>query len=430
MEQYNEQHTEDKDDSYESDTEPSQDNEPYQPDKENFGGSQGDELQSIQAEVSNEIIEPQSPEPYESKEPEIQTEQPIRSKSNAEIDAELQHLIDSQKTRIKVIGCGGGGNNTVNRISEVGIKGIMTIAINTDAQDLLYTSADKKLLIGKELTQGLGAGSDPKIGAEAARESEHDIKRVISGSDMLFITCGLGGGTGTGSAPFIAQLAKKMGVLTVGIVTIPFTMEGSHRFDNAISGLEKLEQTINTLIVIPNEKLLELAPHLPLQTAFKVADEILTNAVKGIAELVTKTGLVNLDFADVKAIMSEGGVALIGVGESDSENRADESVEKALENPLIDVDISNASGALINISGGESLTLDESRKIVETVADRLDANAKIIWGAQIYKDLEKTVRTMLIITGVSSEQIFGLEQQYFGRKKDEFESELGIDFVK
>ncbi len=191
-----------------------------------------------------------------------------------------------------------------------------------------------------------------------------------------------------------------------------------------------MEQSINTLIVIPNEKLLELAPHLPLQTAFKVADEILTNAVKGIAELVTKTGLVNLDFADVKAIMSEGGVALIGVGESDSESRADESVEKALANPLIDVDVSQATGALINISGGESLTLDESRKIVETVADRLDAKAKIIWGAQIYKDLEKTVRTMLIITGVSSGQIFGEDVQYFAGKKEAMQDELGIDFVK
>jgi cell division protein FtsZ len=350
-------------------------------------------------------------------------------KASLDIDAELEQLIASQKTRIKVIGCGGGGNNTINRISEVGIKGIATIAINTDAQDLLYTTADKKLLIGRELTQGLGAGANPKIGEESARENEHDLKKLIEGSDMLFITCGLGGGTGTGCAPFIAQLAKKNGIMSVGIVTIPFTMEGSHRFENAMIGLEKMEQAVNTLIVIPNEKLLELAPHLPLQTAFKVADEILTNAVKGIAELVTKTGLVNLDFADVKAIMSEGGVAMIGVGESDSEDRAGESVAKALENPLIDVDISNATGALINISGGESLTLDESRKIVETVAERLNEKAKIIWGAQIYKDLEKTVRTMLIVTGVKSDQIFGEENKYVSKKKSEISNELGIEFM-
>ncbi len=351
------------------------------------------------------------------------------SKANSLMDEELERLIASHKTRIKVIGCGGGGNNTINRISEVGIKGLETIAINTDAQDLLYTTADKKLLIGKELTQGLGAGSNPKIGEESAKENEHDLKKLIEGSDMIFITAGLGGGTGTGSAPFIANLAKKMSILSVGIVTIPFTMEGSHRFENAMIGLEKLEMSINTLILIPNEKLLEMAPHLPLQTAFKVADEILTNAVKGIAELVTKAGLVNLDFADVKAVMSEGGVAMIGVGESDSENRAEESVEKALDNPLIDVDITNATGALINISGGESLTLDESRKIVETVSQRLDPNAKIIWGAQIYKDLEKTIRTMLIVTGVSSEQIFGEGNQYFDKKKDEIKTELGIEFM-
>jgi cell division protein FtsZ len=360
----------------------------------------------------------------------ISSQELSHNKVNLGVDEELEKLLANQKTRIRVIGCGGGGNNTINRISEVGIKGIQTTAINTDAQDLLYTSADKKLLIGKELTQGLGAGSNPKIGEEAARENEHDIKKLITGADLIFITCGLGGGTGTGSAPFVAQVAKKMGILSVGIVTMPFTMEGSHRFENALIGLEKMEQNINTLIVIPNEKLLDLAPNLPLQTAFKVADEILTNSVKGIAELVTRAGLVNLDFADVKAIMSEGGVAMIGVGESDSENRADESVQKALDNPLIDVDISNATGALINISGGENLTLEESRKIVETVSERLDPHAKIIWGAQIYKDLEKTVRTMLIITGVQSEQIFGEENSYFNNKQKEIENELGIEFME
>jgi cell division protein FtsZ len=374
-------------------------------------------------------VRPEPTIPKPTAPPQIKTEEITHKKANYDVDEELERLIANHKTRIKVIGCGGGGNNTINRISEVGIKGIHTIAINTDAQDLLYTSCDKKLLIGRELTQGLGAGSNPKIGEESARENEHDIKKLIEGSDMIFITCGLGGGTGTGSAPFVAQMAEKMGILSVAIVTIPFTMEGSHRFENAMIGLEKLEQTVNTLIVIPNEKLLELAPHLPLQTAFKVADEILTNSVKGIAELVTKTGLVNLDFADVKAIMSEGGVAMIGMGESDSENRADESVEKALQNPLIDVDISQATGALINISGGETLTLDESRKIVETVAESLDANAKIIWGAQIYKDLDKTIRTMVIITGVRSEQIFGETDKYASKRKDGMESELGIDLL-
>ena len=350
-------------------------------------------------------------------------------KSNEEIDAELEEILAQQKTRIKVIGAGGGGNNTINRISEVGVKGVQTIAINTDAQDLLYCNAEKKLLIGRELTKGLGAGSNPKIGEEAARESESDIKKTLVNSDMVFVTCGLGGGTGTGSAPVVGHVAKKLGILTVGIVTLPFQMEGNRRYENAMIGLEKMEQIINTLIVIPNEKLIELAPNLPLHTAFKVADEILTNAVKGIAELVTKAGLVNLDFADIKTVMSEGGVSLIGVGESDTEERASESVQKALENPLIDVDITNATGALVNIAGGDSLTLNEARFIVETVAQRLDENARIIWGAQIYKDLDKTIRTMVIITGVKSEQIFGGERTISDKKKKQIENDLGIEFV-
>ncbi|MBT4605296.1 cell division protein FtsZ [archaeon] len=349
--------------------------------------------------------------------------------ANLNIDKELEELIAINRTRIKVIGCGGGGNNTVTRIREVGIKGVQTVAINTDAQDLLYCNAEKKLLIGKELTRGLGAGSNPKIGEESARENEHDIKKLVEGSDMVFITCGLGGGTGTGSSPYVAKVAQKMGILTVAIVTMPFQMEGNHRFENAVIGLEKLEQNVNTLIVIPNEKLLDLAPNLPLHTAFKVADEILTNSVKGIAELVTKTGLVNLDFADIKTIMGEGGVALIGVGESDSENRALESVQKALENPLIDVDLSTATGALVNISGGESLTLEDSRTIVQTVSEKLSDRAKVIWGAQIYQDLEKTIRTMVIVTGVKSEQIFGPETTYFSRRRGAMQNELGIDYV-
>ena len=362
--------------------------------------------------------------------PVFTTKEITHAQANNSVDEELLKIIAGHQTRIKVIGAGGAGNNTINRISEVGIKGITTIAVNTDAQDLLYTNAEKKVLLGKELTRGLGAGSNPKIGEEAAKESESELKKLLEGSDLVFITCGLGGGTGTGSAPFISNLAKRMGIMNIGIVTMPFSMEGAHRLENATIGLEKLEQSVNTLIVIPNEKLLELAPHLPLQTAFKVADEILTNSVKGIAELVTRTGLVNLDFADVKTIMSEGGVALIGVGESDAENRADESVQKALENPLIQVDISHATGALINISGGENLTLDESRRIVETVSDRLDKKAKIIWGAQIYKDLDKTIRTMVIITGVKSDQIFGETYKHADKKKSAMENELGIEFVR
>jgi cell division protein FtsZ len=356
------------------------------------------------------------------------SEEPIEiSKKVNDIDAELEKILAKQKAQIKVIGTGGGGNNTINRITEVGVAGAETIAVNTDAQDLLYTSADKKILIGKDITKGMGAGSVPRVGEEAARESEQELKKAMTGADMVFITCGLGGGTGTGSAPVIAEIAKKLGCLTVAVVTLPFAMEGNRRYENAMIGLERLEHVVDTLIVIPNDKLLELAPDLPLHTAFKVADEILTNSVKGIAELVTKAGLVNLDFADIKTVMGNGGVALIGVGESDSDNRAEECVEKALNNPLLDVDVSGANGALVNVAGGQDMTLDEARKVVEEVNSRLKDDARIIWGAQISDDLEGSIRAMVIITGVKSSQIIGSGTT--GEKKKEFESELGIEFV-
>jgi cell division protein FtsZ len=344
-------------------------------------------------------------------------------------DDELLSLLSQHKATIKVVGAGGGGNNTINRMTEVGITGAETVAINTDAQDLLYTSADVKILIGREITNGLGAGSVPKIGEESARESEKEIRDALTGADMVFITCGMGGGTGTGSAPVVAEVAQKVGALTVGIITIPFAMEGHRRYDNALYGMEQLEKHVDTLIVIPNDKLLELAPDLPLHTAFKVADEILTNAVKGIAELVTKAGLVNLDFADIRSVMGKGGVALIGVGESDSDNRAMEAVEKAVTNPLLDVDITGANGALINVAGSENMTLDEARKVVEAISVKLDEDARVIWGAQISEDLGKTLRVMLIVTGVKSSQIIGRKDKREDEEKSEFEEELGIEFL-
>lgn len=351
-----------------------------------------------------------------------------QSRKNA-LDAELAEMLSRQKATIKVVGVGGGGNNTINRIAEVGIFGAETIAVNTDAQDLLYTTADKKILIGKDSTRGMGAGSIPKVGEEAAREQEHEIKQSVQGSDMVFVTCGLGGGTGTGAVPIVAEVAKKQGSLTVGVVTMPFSMEGARRYENAVMGLENLRKSVDTLIVIPNDKLLELAPDLPLHTAFKVADEILTNAVKGIAELVTKAGLVNLDFADIRAVMGNGGVALIGVGESDTDNRAMESVEKAILNPLLDVDIQGAVGALINVSGGSDMTLAEAKQVVETVSNKLSEDARLIWGAQISEDLEGTLRVMLIVTGVKSSQILGKLERAEGSSKSEIEETLGIEFV-
>ena len=347
-----------------------------------------------------------------------------------EIDKELAELLKKQVAKIKIIGIGGGGNNSLNRMKEIGIKGGELIAINTDAQDLLYTDADHKILIGKELTQGLGAGSNPKIGEEAAKESMSEIKKKLSGSDMVFITCGLGGGTGTGAAPEIAKIAKKDGALTIAVVTLPFTIEGQKRIENAMLGLEKLESFVDTLIIIPNDKLLELAPKLPLQTAFKIADEILTNAVKGITELVTTNGLVNLDFADIKAVMTNGGVSLIGMGESDTADRAIEAVEKAIDNPLLDVDISNATGALVNVFGGPDMSLDEYKLIIETIGNKLNPEAKLIGGAQISEDLDKSIRVLLIVTGVKSAQITGGSNSTESLKHKEIEEELGIEFFE
>ncbi len=347
-----------------------------------------------------------------------------------EIDRELAELLKKQSTRIKVVGVGGGGGNSLGRMREIGIKGGELIAVNTDAQDLLYSNADQKILIGREITQGLGAGSNPRVGEEAAKESEIEIKKKLAGSDLVFITCGLGGGTGTGAAPVIAAAAKRQGALTIGVVTLPFTIEGRKRIENAMDGLERLESIVDTLIVIPNDKLLELAPELPLHTAFKIADEILTNAVKGVTELVTTSGLVNLDFADVKVVMSDGGVSLIGMGESDSANRALEAVEKAVQNPLLDVDISNASGALVNIIGGNDMSLDECKLIIEEIGNKLSPDAKLIWGAQISADMEKSLRVLLIVTGVKSSQILGHGETVESRKHREIEEELGIEFFE
>lgn len=350
--------------------------------------------------------------------------------SVGDVDRQLEELLKKQSAKIKIIGVGGGGNNSLNRMKEIGIRGGELIAVNTDAQDLLYTNADVKILIGKELTQGLGAGSNPKVGEEAAKESESEIKKRLTGSDLMFITCGLGGGTGTGAAPVIANIAKKQGALIIGVVTLPFTIEGKKRVENAAGGLERMESIVDTLIVIPNDKLLELAPDLPLQTAFKIADEILTNAVKGITELITTTGLVNLDFADIRAVMVDGGVSLIGMGESDSTNRAFESVERAIKNPLLDVDISGATGALINIVGGNDMSLDECKVVMEQVGKKLSPEAKIIWGAQLSPDMDKSMRVLLIVTGVKSAQILGHSDSMEDLKHAQMEDQLGIEFYE
>ncbi len=365
--------------------------------------------------------------------PEVNQPNPSPSFSNnpnAQIDQELEQILQKQSARIKVIGVGGGGGNCISRMQEIGIKGGEIVAINTDAQDLLYANADQKILIGREISKGLGAGSNPRIGQEAAKEQAQEIKKKLANSDLIFVTCGLGGGTGTGAAPVVAQMAKSQGALVIGVVTLPFTVEGAKRIENAMDGLERMEGIVDTLIVIPNDKLLDLAPDLPLPTAFKVADEILTNAVKGITELVTSSGLVNLDFADIKAIMLNGGVSLIGMGESDSNSRAEEAVDKALNNPLLDVDIKNAKGALVNVIGGPDLSLEEYKLVVQKIGEQLSPDAKLISGAQISKDLEKSLKVMVVITGVKSPQISGERLPIEEARRKDIEGELGIEFFE
>jgi cell division protein FtsZ len=325
-------------------------------------------------------------------------------------DAELEAVLASLKTNIKVVGCGGGGCNTINRLAEEGLSGVDMVACNTDAQHLLAIHAPKKILLGRRLTRGLGAGAIPTVGEQAAHEAEEEITKALQNSDMVFITLGLGGGTGTGSATVVSELAKAANggnPLTIAVCTLPFASEGLVRAENAMWGLERLRQSIDTVITIPNDRLLELVPRLPIQTAFKVADSVLARAIRGITEIITKPGLVNLDFNDLRTIMKGGGVALIGIGESESDNRAEDAVLEAINSPLLRVDIAGATGALINVTGGPDMTVSEAQKAAEVVQKAISPTARIIWGAAVDPTMQATIRVMLVVTGVKSPQIFG-----------------------
>ncbi|WP_248516856.1 cell division protein FtsZ [Salinarchaeum laminariae] len=322
-------------------------------------------------------------------------------------DEELEDVLEDLQTNITVVGCGGAGNNTVNRMFEEGIHGASLVAANTDVQHLVEIEADEKILIGEEKTGGRGAGSLPQVGEEAALESQDEINEAIDGSDMIFVTAGLGGGTGTGAAPVVAKAARESGALTISIVTTPFTAEGEVRRTNAEAGLERLRDVSDTVIVVPNDRLLDSVGKLPVRQAFKVSDEVLMRSVKGITELITKPGLVNLDFADVRTVMERGGVAMIGLGESDSEAKAQDSVKSALRSPLLDVDISGANSALVNVTGGNDMAIEEAEGVVEEIYDRIDPDARIIWGTSIDESLEGSMRTMIVVTGVESPQIYG-----------------------
>lgn len=313
------------------------------------------------------------------------------------------------EAKILVVGAGGAGNNTITRLSSLGIQGAELIAVNTDKQQLEYSRADKKVLIGYEITKGLGAGGYPEIGRQSALDAKTVLRELLSDADLVFVTCGLGGGTGSGSLPVIAEIAEESGTVVVGAVTMPFKIERA-RIGKAREALGKLRRATDSVVVIDNNKLLEYVPDLPMNEAFGVADEVLARMVKGISETIAIPSLINLDFADVRAVMENGGsrgVAMIGLGESDSRNRAEEAVLHALENPLLDVDYRGATGALVHITGGPDLTLAEATKIGEIATSYLHSDANVIWGARIDPTFEKKVQVMVIMTGVTSPDIMG-----------------------
>ncbi|MBS4023681.1 MAG: cell division protein FtsZ [Dethiobacter sp.] len=301
---------------------------------------------------------------------------------------------------IKVIGVGGGGNNAINRMIAAGLRGVDFISVNTDVQALTLSNCDNKLQIGEKLTKGLGAGANPEIGYNAAEESREEIKEALRGADMVFVTAGMGGGTGTGAAPVIAGIARELGALTVGVVTRPFTFEGRRRLTSAETGISKLKENVDTLIVIPNDRLLQVVEkRTPILEAFRIADDVLRQGVQGISDLIAVPGLINLDFADVKTIMKETGDALMGIGIASGDNRTMDAAKAAISSPLLETSIEGARGVLLNITGGANLGLFEVNEAADIVAAAADPDANIIFGAVIDDTLQDEVRITVIATG-------------------------------
>ncbi len=336
---------------------------------------------------------------------------------------------DVGQANIKVFGAGGAGNNMVNWLYNKGVRGAEIIACNTDKQHIDMIEADRKFLIGTDVTRGLGAGGYPETGREAAQESIQEIKDCLKGSDMVFVCAGMGGGTGTGAAPLIAQTARDAGAIVIGTVTMPFKIERA-RVDKAEFGLQQLRQVSDTVIVIDNNRLVQIAGNLPVQQAFSVANELVATMIKGIVETIAVPSLVNLDFADVKAIMTNGGLAAIGVGSSDTANRVDEAVRGALSNPLLDINYEGATGAIIHIHGGQEMTLDEISRVGEVVTESMDNDANVIWGARVSDDMKGKLTVMTIITGVQSPWILGAQSSKEKEaSRQHVSDELGIELL-
>ena len=304
---------------------------------------------------------------------------------------------------IKVVGIGGGGVNAVNRMVEAGVRGVEFIALNTDAQALLMSDADVKLDIGREVTRGLGAGANPEIGRAAAEEHKAELEDVLKGSDMVFITAGEGGGTGTGGAPIVAEVSRSVGALTVGVVTRPFGFEGRRRAVHAEQGIDSLKESVDTLIVIPNDRLLDVGdPTAPITETFRLADEVLMSGVTGITDLITTPGLINVDFADVRTIMSDAGSAVMGIGRATGENRAGQAAERAISSPMLESSMEGAKGVLLSVAGPSSMTLHEATEAAQVVSDHADAEADIIFGAIVDDDLGEEMKITVIAAGFAA----------------------------
>jgi len=311
--------------------------------------------------------------------------------------------------RILIVGVGGAGNNTVTRLIEMGIAGAECIALNTDAIHLNVSKAHQKILIGEKLAHGIGVGGDPRLGKAAIDESRKRIEDLLSGIDMVFITAGLGGGTGTGAAPVVAEIAKRKGAITVGVVTTPFRIERGRK-EYATKALAEMRRQCDTVVVIDNNKLMHLVPQLPINEAFRVADQVLANMIKGIIETISSPSLINLDFADFKTIVRRGGVAVVGVGESDAPNRAEEAVKNALRSPLLDIDYAGATGALVHVTGDRQMTIEEANRVGEIVTEMMDDNAMVIWGARVNPEQTGKIKVTLMMTGVNSRTHGGLRE--------------------
>lgn len=336
---------------------------------------------------------------------------------NSEIEKEMKNSANSidddfiGQPRILIIGCGGAGNNTINRLHHMGVAGAETIAINTDKQHLDMIQADKRVLIGKSLTKGLGAGGYPDVGKRAAEMARPTLEALLESADLVFITAGMGGGTGTGSAPVVAQIAKDQGAIVVGMVSYPFQVEKA-RLLRAEDGLEALATAADSVIVLDNNRLKNFVPNLPLGQAFSVMDQLIGETVKGISETITEPSLINIDYADVRAIMSKGGVAVMLVGESKQQNKAESVVRECLSNPMLDIDYRGATGGLIHITGGSDLTLTDAEDVATSLTYELDPHADVIWGARVRNEMEGKIRVLAIMTGVQTGKILGNRVSY------------------